>query len=257
MFFWSFYQSDIELFIISWLLFHCSLIVCWLGSCRLWNPSISSNMFIFPGFLCSCVFPAFMGKAAAQETSWREKTWLSLPLITASTLAWRRRALQRCTADNSVPTAWRCRVSHRWEAWRTSTQTHCTYTQFTQLIWPTKPCRDLHSAVFGSLGVVFPSCRWPDSTGTALLWQAVSSFTAVSVPSSQRTLCYVSLHKHRNQLCFASHGAVYGRPSVGCGRAQIGDICARLPRSSEGSSPDRRRLITDWAFAQLTVRERR
>ena len=84
----------------------------------------------------TCVFPASTGRAAAQATFWREKTWLSPPLTTACTPVWRRRVLLRCIADNSAPTAWQCQASHRWGGLKNHTQTHTkTHTLASSHTW--------------------------------------------------------------------------------------------------------------------------
>ena len=111
----------------------------------------------------TCVFPASTGRAAAQATFWREKTWLSPPLTTACTPVWRRRVLLRCIADNSAPTAWQCQASHRWGGLKNHTQTHThTHTGFFphmisqvthELSRQTKPGKDLCSSVSESLDV--------------------------------------------------------------------------------------------------------
>lgn len=64
-----------------------------------------------------------MGRAAAQATFWREKTWLRPSLNMPSIPIWQRRVLLRCMADSNAPTVWWCQASHRWGS-STRTQSH-------------------------------------------------------------------------------------------------------------------------------------
>lgn len=145
--------------------------------------------------LCPPV-PASMGRAAAQATFWSEKTWLSPSLITPSSPVWQHRVLLRCTAGNNAPTAWRCQASHRWGAWKTSTQRHTHTLTSTH----TSSHRTHELSCCSSVSAV-PHMTW--DTGQEQIW-----FDRLSHPWHVPKSSLRCLNKHRNQLSASSEGRV-------------------------------------------------